>query len=124
MSSASARVRPTQAATISPTYRTLPWARIGSRGCLKPGAALAARIDFTPARCSAVKTASRCRSGTRTDTQPRMGDGAAHEGDVAGAGNAEIGDILAAPAQEALVLLARNGSADTCCEHVVRSFEV
>jgi hypothetical protein len=55
--------------------------------------------------------------------QPRMGNGTAHEGDIAGAGNAEIGDILAAPAQEALVLFTRNGSADARCKHVILSLK-
>ena len=37
---------------------------------------------------------------------------AAHEGDFARAGKTEIRDILAAPAQKSVVLLARNGRPD------------
>jgi hypothetical protein len=67
MSSASARERPTHAATISPTKRTLPAARIGSRECLKPLMDVAALIGLTLARSSAVTTLPLCFSGMTMD---------------------------------------------------------
>jgi hypothetical protein len=42
---------------------------------------------------------------------------AAHEGDFARAGKAEISDVLAAPAQKSIVLLAQNGSPDPLASH-------
>jgi hypothetical protein len=42
---------------------------------------------------------------------------AAHEGDFARAGKAEISDVLALPAQKSLVLLAQNGSPDPLASH-------
>jgi hypothetical protein len=42
---------------------------------------------------------------------------AAHEGDFARAGKAEISDVLAAPAQKSVVLLAQNGSPDPLASH-------
>jgi hypothetical protein len=46
-----------------------------------------------------------------------MRDRTSHEGDFAGVGNAEIGDILASPAQESVVFLAQNGSPDALARH-------
>ena len=66
MSSASARVRATQMAMSSPTWRTLPVASGGCSEGLKPGSAETARIGLTPVRSSAVNTAPRHFSGTCT----------------------------------------------------------
>ncbi|GJE41207.1 hypothetical protein AEGHOMDF_0369 [Methylobacterium soli] len=49
-----------------------------------------------------------------------MGEGAAHEGDVLQAGQAEVADILAAPAHQAVVLLAGQARADALGEDAVR----
>jgi hypothetical protein len=48
---------------------------------------------------------------------PAMRDRTSHEGDLARVGNAEIGDILASPAQESVVFLAQNGSSDALARH-------
>jgi hypothetical protein len=42
---------------------------------------------------------------------------AAHEGDFARAGKAEISDVLAAATQKSIVLLAQNGSPDPLASH-------
>jgi hypothetical protein len=46
-------------ATISPTNRSLPEARIGSVECLKPGSGGLDEIGLTPRRSFAVNTTSR-----------------------------------------------------------------
>jgi hypothetical protein len=48
---------------------------------------------------------------------PAMRDRTSHEGDFARVGNAEIGDVLAPPAQESVVLLAQNGSPYALARH-------
>src|SRR5215216_498927 len=50
-------------------------------------------------------------------TETPMGHRAAHEGDFTRAGHPEISNVLAAPAQKSVVLLAQNGSPDTLARH-------
>ena len=44
-----------------------------------------------------------------------MRNGAAHEGNLAGAGDAEIGDVLSLATQETVVFQAENGGAYPGC---------
>src|SRR5262249_4694298 len=48
---------------------------------------------------------------------PAVRDRTSNKGDFAGVGNAEIGDVLAPPAQESVVLLAQNGNPDALAQH-------
>ena len=112
MSSASARVGATHMATSSPTCRTLPVASTGCSEILNPGSPDTARIGLTPARSAAVNTTSRKRSGTMNGLDAGMRQRAANEGDILQAGQADVGHVLAAPAHEAVVFLARQPCAD------------
>jgi hypothetical protein len=49
-----------------------------------------------------------------------MRDRAADERDLARAGNSEVADVLSAPANEAVVFLAKNRSADAAIRHACR----
>ena len=42
---------------------------------------------------------------------------ASHEGNFVRTGKAEVSDVLAAPAQKSVILLARNGSPDPLARH-------
>ena len=96
MSSASARVGATHIATSSPTWRTLPVASTGCSEILKPGSAGdgADRLDAGEVGGREDRVAIALGHVDRPD--PRMRQRAAHERDVLHAGQADVGDVLAA----------------------------
>ena len=112
MSSASARVGATHIATSSPTWRTLSGGEhrlLGNLEARQPRHR-ADRLDADEIGCG--EDAVAIALGHVNAANARMRQRAAHEGDVLQSGEPDVGDELAAPAHQAVVLLARQPRAD------------
>ena len=109
MSSACARVGATHMATSSPTWRTLSAASGGCSDTLKPRSAghRADRLDA--GEVGKREDGPLVRVGNFDAAHARMGERAAHERHILHAGEMQIGNELAAPAQQAIVFLADEG---------------
>ena len=102
----------------SPTCRTFWLASTGCSDALNPGRPDTATIGFTPTRSAAANAFAAMLVGNVDGAQLCVGERRANEGDVFHTREADIADKLAAPAQEAVVLLALDRGAYALIAHL------
>ena len=121
ISSASARVRPRQIATISPTKRTLSPTSGGYSECLKPRAALSATIGFSGGKSPARNTRSRILVGNADGDKAAVSNGASQECGFEHAGKLHVAEVFSASVEETAVLDAKHRRTDAFCPSLANS---